>query len=285
MHSAGPYSTYRLFEWCMATMMVLIAFTLAMPGDTMEWNALKPIAEMGFSEANMALIFGCVGSVRIMALFLNGYINNVRVEPKGAYARAFGAGIGCIIMGQFAIALIYDAFTVAHAPSFVIPEFGTLAGFEGRFRLHRRPGRCLAQEADRQGSRGTRRGQVLMDWLTFLKDVIATQQFLQVFVGGCTMMLIGWMVTRARGDREHLPPPAPASLADVPPPFLQGPREAVDLMRELRDLARRQTEDTGRIAECVRIIREESKRQTELIGLIEREQAIENRAHHERDRP
>jgi hypothetical protein len=46
----------------------------------------------------------------------------------------------------------------------------------------------------------------------------------------------------------------------------------------------RQTEDTGRIAECVRVIREETKRQTEILGLIEREQAIENRAHHERDR-
>ncbi|MBB2961176.1 hypothetical protein [Methylobacterium sp. R2-1] len=117
MHSAGSYSTYRLFEWRMATMMVLIAFTLAMPDDTMLRNALKPIAEMGFSEANMAL-------------FLNGCINNVRVGPRGAYARAIGAGIGCLIMGQFAIALIYDAFTVAHAPSFVIPVFGTLAGFE-----------------------------------------------------------------------------------------------------------------------------------------------------------
>lgn len=122
-----------------------------------------------------------------------------------------------------------------------------------------------------------------MDWLTFLKDVIATQQFMQIFVGGCTMMLIGWMVTRARGDREHLPPPAPASLADVPPPFLHGPRESIDLMRELRDLARRQAEDTSRIAECVRVIREQAQRQTELLGLIEREQAIENRMH-ERER-
>lgn len=107
-----------------------------------------------------------------------------------------------------------------------------------------------------------------MDWLTFLKDVIATQQFLQIFVGGCTMMLIGWMVIRARGDREHLPPLS----------FRRGPREAVDLMR---DLTRRQTEDTSRIAECVRIIREEARRQTEILGLIEREQAIENRAHHD----
>ncbi|MBB2961175.1 hypothetical protein [Methylobacterium sp. R2-1] len=96
-----------------------------------------------------------------------------------------------------------------------------------------------------------------------LKDVIATEQFLQIFTDGCTMMLVGWMVTRARGDRDHLPPP-----------FLQGPREAIDLMRELRDLARRQTEDTSRIAERIRIIREEAKQQTELLSLIEREQAI-----------
>lgn len=129
-HPAGPYSTYRLFEWCMATMMVLIAFTLAMPGDTMERGALKPIAEMGFSEANMALLFGSVGAVRIMALFLNGYINNANTGPKGAYFRAFGAGVGCLIMGQFAFALVWDALAVAHAPSFVIPVFGTLAGFE-----------------------------------------------------------------------------------------------------------------------------------------------------------
>jgi hypothetical protein len=122
-----------------------------------------------------------------------------------------------------------------------------------------------------------------MDWLTFLKDVIATQQFLQIFVGGCTMMLIGWMVTRARGDRDHRPPPAPVGIADVPPPFLQGPREAVDLMRELRDLARRQTEDTSRIAECVRIIREETVKHTGLLDKFEREQAIENRSH-ERER-
>ncbi|WP_462122389.1 hypothetical protein [Methylorubrum thiocyanatum] len=82
------------------------------------------------SEPNMALIFGCVGSVRVMALFLNGYINNVRIGHKGAYARVAGAAVGCAIMGQFATALMWDALFVAHAPSFVIPVFGTLAGFE-----------------------------------------------------------------------------------------------------------------------------------------------------------
>lgn len=115
--------------------------------------------------------------------------------------------------------------------------------------------------------------------LTFLSNVIATQQFLQVFVGGCTMLLIAWMVTRARGDKEHLPAPALQTIADVPAPFLQGPREAVDLLREMRDYLRRMAEDMGKVRECVRIIREESKRQTELLDKIEREQALENRMH------
>lgn len=130
-HPAGPYSTYRLFEWCMATMMVLIAITLAMPGETMERAALKPIADMGFTEENMALFFGAVGSVRVMALYLNGYINNIVVGPKGAYTRAACAAAGCFIMGQFTGALVYDAFRLSSAASFVIPVFGTLAGFEG----------------------------------------------------------------------------------------------------------------------------------------------------------
>lgn len=129
-HPAGPYSTYRLFEWCMAMMMVLIAVTLAMPGETMERAALKPIAEMGFTEENMALFFGAVGSVRVMALYLNGYINNIVVGPKGAYTRAACAAAGCFIMGQFTGALIYDAIRLSDAASFVIPVFGTLAGFE-----------------------------------------------------------------------------------------------------------------------------------------------------------
>lgn len=61
------------------------------------------------------------------------------------------------------------------------------------------------------------------------------------------MMLISGMISRARGAREHLPAPAPASIADVPASFLQGLRKANDILRELRDLTRCQTEDTGRV--------------------------------------
>lgn len=115
--------------------------------------------------------------------------------------------------------------------------------------------------------------------LTLLKDTIATQTLLQIFVGGCTMLLIGWMVTRAKNDRDALPAPAPQTLADVPPAFTQGPRETVDLMRESRDFLRRIAEDIGAVRECARILREETRRQTEILDKIEREQALENRSH------
>ncbi|MEE7479121.1 hypothetical protein MHIMP23_23310 [Methylobacterium hispanicum] len=129
-HLAGLYSTYRLFEWCMAVMMVLIAITLAMHGDTMERAALRTNVDTGFTEANMATFFGSVGAIRVMAPYLDGYINNVRTGPKGAYTRAVCAAAGCLVMGQLTAALIYDAFPAASAPSFAISVFGTLAGFE-----------------------------------------------------------------------------------------------------------------------------------------------------------
>lgn len=129
-HPAGPYSTYRLFEWYSCTTMLMIALTLAMPGDTLERGALKPIAQLGVSEESLATFFACVGTVRCLALYLNGHINNFRVGPKGAYIRAAGAALGCVIFAEFTMALIYDAIFVANAPSLNIAMFGAMAGFE-----------------------------------------------------------------------------------------------------------------------------------------------------------
>lgn len=120
-------------------------------------------------------------------------------------------------------------------------------------------------------------------FLTFLANIVATQQFFQVFVGGCTMWLIGWMVTRGRNDKESLPAPAAGTIADVPAvPFAQGPREVLDIMREQRDMDRRRTEDSTHIRECVRVIKEETKRQTELLQEIAEDQRLEHRLNAER---
>jgi len=120
--------------------------------------------------------------------------------------------------------------------------------------------------------------------LGFLKDLLTSQPMMQVFVGAATFLVIVYMVTRASKDKNALPATASHTIADIPQPFLQGPREAVDLMRELRDLARRATEDTSRIAECARATKEEAIKQTTILAAIEREQAVENRLH-ERGHP
>lgn len=129
-HPAGPYSTYRLFEWYSSVTMLLMAITLAMPGDTLERGALRPIAQMGISEESLAVFFTCIGAVRCMALYLNGHINNFKVGPKGAFIRAACAGLGCLIYAQFTTALIFDAMFVSNAPALNIAVFGAIAGFE-----------------------------------------------------------------------------------------------------------------------------------------------------------
>jgi hypothetical protein len=129
-HPAGPYSTYRLFEWYSSVTMLLMAFTLALPGDTLERGALKPIADMGVSEESLAVFFTCIGAVRCLALYLNGHINNFKVGPKGAVIRAVCATLGCFIFSQFTMALIYDGMYVANAPALNIGVFGAMAGFE-----------------------------------------------------------------------------------------------------------------------------------------------------------
>lgn len=122
--------------------------------------------------------------------------------------------------------------------------------------------------------------------ITFLANILEKQTFFQVFVGGCTMMLIGWMVTRGRTDKDALPPPAPSTLADVPSiPFAQGPRDLIDMIREQRDMDRRRTEDSSHIRECVRIIREEAKEQTRILKTMAEDARVEARVAAERHHP
>ncbi|WP_063928381.1 hypothetical protein [Methylobacterium aquaticum] len=128
-HPAGPYSSERLFEWAIAVMMVMIAVTLAMPGDTLERTALRPIAALGATEENMATFYAVVGIARGFALYMNGHINNGRVFPSGAYIRAWCALFSAVVWGQLTLALFMDAFH-ANSPSLNIPVFGTLTMFE-----------------------------------------------------------------------------------------------------------------------------------------------------------
>lgn len=121
--------------------------------------------------------------------------------------------------------------------------------------------------------------------MAFVKGLLENQPLFQVFVGGSTFLLIAWMVTRGRNDKEALPAPAPGSIGDVPMvPFIQGPTMVLDILREQRDMDRRRTEDSMHIRECVRIIREEVKKHTEILDEIRDDQRIEHRLNSERER-
>jgi hypothetical protein len=119
--------------------------------------------------------------------------------------------------------------------------------------------------------------------MALFKGILDNQPLFQVFVGGSTFLLIAWMVTRGRNDKEALPPPAPGTISDPPMmPFAQGPAMLLDILREQRDMDRRRTEDSTHIRECVRIIREEVKKHTEILDEIRDDQRLEHRLNSER---
>ena len=117
----------------------------------------------------------------------------------------------------------------------------------------------------------------------FLKtvfDSLAGYPVLQAAVGA--LILFGGLKLMLKADKikDTAVAPAPAPIPDAPQMHLQGNIAYLDLQREKRDLQREIRDHLGRIAECVRIMREESKRQTEILESIEREQDVQGRARH-----
>lgn len=99
---AGIHSANRLFEWVVAGMMILIGFTLALPGEVAS-DPLNIIVHSGaVGEDGLAFFFGAVGLVRAMALWANG-----RIPVHGPRARAICSSLGVIIWSQMTAASIW----------------------------------------------------------------------------------------------------------------------------------------------------------------------------------
>lgn len=125
--------------------------------------------------------------------------------------------------------------------------------------------------------------------LSFAKDILSSQPIMQAFAGAAAIAIVAALVLRGTKDRDpvqHAPagPIAPGDISGIPPIFAQGPREVVDILREIRDFDRRRTEDSGHIRECVRTIRDETKRQTAILDEIRDDQRLEHRLNSERER-
>jgi hypothetical protein len=117
---AGPYSSNRLFEWIMAGGMLLIAFTLALPGDTLDRGALRLLARSGVGEEAMAVTFTAIGTMRAVALFANGKLP--RYGPLMRYAGSF---VGAFVWAMMMAPLAYDSL-LSGKVSFIVPLLGML---------------------------------------------------------------------------------------------------------------------------------------------------------------
>ena len=137
---AGVYSSNRLFEWIMAVAMLLMALTLALPGDSLERGALRHMADAGLNEAAISFIFALIGSARCVALFANG-----NLPVYGPILRYIGSVVGALFWSYLMTVLVYDSLATGKN-SMIMPLLGSLAAGEvvsvkravrdGRFKFH-----------------------------------------------------------------------------------------------------------------------------------------------------
>lgn len=119
-HPAGPYSSNRLFEWIMAGGLILVALTLALPGDSLDRGALRLLVDVGASEEAMATIFAVIGTMRAVALFANG-----KLPFYGPLMRYFGSVIGALVWFVLMSPLAYDSL-LSGKVSIYVPLLGML---------------------------------------------------------------------------------------------------------------------------------------------------------------
>lgn len=110
------YVEGRLFEWVMATAMVLLAVQTFVWPETLRTGAFYWLAVLmpGPFIGIFLLLFGIA---RFGALVANG-----RSLVYGPFVRAFGALAGAVLWAQFELAMFAD-FTVKGPPSPGIPFF------------------------------------------------------------------------------------------------------------------------------------------------------------------
>ncbi|MGF3023549.1 hypothetical protein ACQVP2_12050 [Methylobacterium aquaticum] len=121
----------------------------------------------------------------------------------------------------------------------------------------------------------------------FLKEIydsLSGFPVLQAAVGALIVIFGLRLMLKADKAKDAAAAPPPSAGATLAAPdgamHLQGTVAYVDMTREIRDILSECVELQRRIAECVRIMREESKKQTDVLERIEREQDVQGRSRH-----
>ena len=116
----------RGIEYHMTKVLLFFAIILLMPGDTTNWKTWKALVVYGFTEMVMAGWFLFLGTVRGLALYINGYHHRtpmLRAATSLASCLTFGAMAYNVWTEYLIGGLAQPSVTMAVYPAFVLAEF------------------------------------------------------------------------------------------------------------------------------------------------------------------
>ncbi|MFE1598167.1 hypothetical protein [Methylobacterium sp. ID0610] len=118
-------------------------------------------------------------------------------------------------------------------------------------------------------------------FLKAIYDSLAGFPLIQAAVGALILFFGLRLMLKADRIKDSAVASTPPPVTEAPAVHLQGTVAYMDLMKEKRDLLRDILDCQRRIAECIRIMRDDTRKQVELLDKIEREQSVQGRAHRE----
>ena len=113
-------------EWLCAFALLAFAITLAFPGNSFANPAFAVFRRLGFTEPLVGLVLGAIGTMRTVALLINGH------SPRTPLFRVVGAFAGLLVWLQLGVALLIGSEEVFGIVPPVVSLYAVLAGFELR---------------------------------------------------------------------------------------------------------------------------------------------------------
>ena len=99
----------RAVEWLCAGVMVWWCIALSLPGSLMQTPLFAGFANVGMTQDQWAGMFGVIGMLRCVVLFVNGR------WPKTPFFRAVGAALGAFIFFELTVRFA-EASLINHGP-------------------------------------------------------------------------------------------------------------------------------------------------------------------------
>jgi hypothetical protein len=116
----GPHASNRLFEWIVSSMMVLMGFTIALPGSVVSDPLNLLISQGWVGEDGLAFFFGIIGVSRLCALWASSHFMSY-----GPRVRAIGSALGSAIWLEMTFASVWSGM-LANKTTLAAAIYGSL---------------------------------------------------------------------------------------------------------------------------------------------------------------